>query len=67
VIAYDRSPGGPRVKVPGALLTERAVTISNFRGQGGQFTYADLCSLTQLGLEDASLSYRASAGAKGRD
>jgi hypothetical protein len=61
VKACNRSHGGPRVKVPGALLTERAVaaqakvlygllqTISTFRGQGGQFTYADLCSLTQLG------------------
>lgn len=54
-------PGGPRVKVPGALLAERAVgaqakvlygllqSTPNFRRQGGQFTHASLGAQTGLG------------------
>src|SRR2546428_13350012 len=52
VMACNRSLGGRRVKVPGALLAERAVgaqakilygllqATPNFQGQGGDFTYA---------------------------
>lgn len=61
VTRYKRAPGGPRVHVPGALLADRSVgsqakvlygilqTTANFRGQGGQFTFTSLCSLTRLG------------------
>lgn len=61
VAGCNPAPGGPRVKVPGALLAERSVgaqakvlygllqATPGFRGQGGRFTYASLCSLTQLG------------------
>lgn len=53
-------PGGARVRVPGALLAEPEVgarakilygllqTIPEFRGYGGQFTYASLCTQTHL-------------------
>ncbi len=56
-----RSLGGPRVKVPGALLAELLIGAQakvlygllqitpGFRGQRGQFTYDSLCSLTKLG------------------
>lgn len=60
VTACNRSAGGARVKVPVALLAERAVgaqakvlygllqTTPNFRGQSGRFTYAALSGLTGL-------------------
>jgi len=61
VTAGHHPTGGFRVRVPGALLAERTVgapakvlygllqATPNFRGQVGQFTYAGLHSLTQLG------------------
>lgn len=59
--ACNRAHGGQRIKLPGPLLAERTVgaqakvlygllqVTPNFRGQSGQFTYASLCLLTQLG------------------
>jgi hypothetical protein len=61
VIATNRTPVGPRVKIPGALLADQAVgayakvlygllqATADFKGHGGQFTYTSLCSLTHLG------------------
>lgn len=52
--------GGPRVKIPGALLAEKTVgpqakvlygilqSLPGFKGYEGNFTYAALSSLTQL-------------------
>lgn len=39
----------PRAGAPAKLLYGLLQATPDFRGQGGQFTYASLCSLTQLG------------------
>lgn len=69
--AIDRAPSGARVHVPGDLLADRRVGIQGrlfyghlqltpeFRHPTGQFTYADLSSLTRASFHTIRRAVRA--------